>query len=67
MLLWQSAPTPLTALDDGYSVIAPTHGGPMPMTATLAYKGLEVMPIWFVVVVVVLAVIGIVLAFRRGR
>lgn len=39
----------------------------MPMTVTLAYKGLEFMPAWFVIVIVVLAAIGIVLAFRRGR
>ncbi|CAM5338894.1 hypothetical protein SGLAM104S_08339 [Streptomyces glaucescens] len=37
------------------------------MTDSVAYKGLGVMPTWFAVVVAVLAVIGIVLAFRRGR
>ncbi|MEU1466402.1 hypothetical protein ABZ467_38610 [Streptomyces sp. NPDC005727] len=40
----------------------------MPMTAPLAYKGLELMPPWFVVMVAVLTVTGIVLAAcRRGR
>jgi hypothetical protein len=37
------------------------------MTAPLAYKGLDFMPTWFVFVVAVLAAIGIVLAYRRGR
>ncbi len=39
----------------------------MPVTAPIAYKGLDLMPTWFVFVVAVLAVIGIVLAYRRGR
>lgn len=39
----------------------------MPMTAIFAYKGLESMPTWFVIVVAVLAAIGIVLAYRRTR
>lgn len=39
----------------------PTHA------TALAYKGLGTMPTWFVIIVVVLAVIGIGLALRRGR
>ena len=39
----------------------------MPMTAIYAYKGLELMPTWFVIVVAALAAIGIVLASRRRR
>ncbi|GGQ20945.1 hypothetical protein GCM10010249_44500 [Streptomyces roseolilacinus] len=39
----------------------------MPMTGPIAYKGLDLMPTWFVFVVAVLAVVGIVLARRRGR
>ncbi|MER6133708.1 hypothetical protein [Streptomyces sp. NPDC001815] len=35
--------------------------------APLAYKGLGAMPTWFVIAVVVLAVIGIGLAASRGR
>ncbi|MFC8194459.1 hypothetical protein ACFUTV_03605 [Streptomyces sp. NPDC057298] len=35
--------------------------------APLAYKGLGTMPTWFVITVVVLAVIGIGLAASRGR
>lgn len=35
--------------------------------APLAYKGLETMPTWFVITVVVLAVIGIGLAASQGR
>jgi hypothetical protein len=37
------------------------------MTVPVAYKGLELMPTWFVVVVVVLAAIGIAVALGRGR
>ncbi|MFG2266396.1 hypothetical protein [Streptomyces sp. NPDC048720] len=55
-------------LGDGHAKGDPAYGGPMAMSAPLAYKGLELMPEWFVVLVVVLAVIGIVLAAgRRGR
>jgi len=39
----------------------------MPMTDSVAYKGLGLMPTWFTVLVMVLAAIGIVLAIRRGR
>lgn len=39
----------------------------MPTAIPLAYKGLELMPTWFAVVVAVLAAIGIVLACKRGR
>lgn len=39
----------------------------MLMTTPLAYKGLELMPSWFVTMVGVLAGIGIVLAYLRGR
>ncbi|MFD6274145.1 hypothetical protein ACFWFI_00870 [Streptomyces sp. NPDC060209] len=39
----------------------------MPAGGTLGYKGLDLMPPWFVVVVVALAAVGIVLAYRRGR
>ncbi|MFF5633554.1 LPXTG cell wall anchor domain-containing protein [Streptomyces sp. NPDC012825] len=39
----------------------------MPMTAPLAYKGLDSMPTWFVLAVAVLVAIGIVLAYRRRR
>ncbi|MFJ6798386.1 LPXTG cell wall anchor domain-containing protein [Streptomyces sp. NPDC091268] len=40
----------------------------MPMIAApIAYKGLDSMPTWFVFVIAVLAVIGIVLACRRRR
>ncbi|CAM5469009.1 hypothetical protein SPILM97S_03338 [Streptomyces pilosus] len=37
------------------------------MAVPLAYKGLEVMPTWFVGVVGVLAAVGIFLAWRRRR
>lgn len=36
-------------------------------TAQLAYKGLGMMPTWFIVVIAVPAAVGIVLAYRRGR
>ncbi|WP_328426256.1 LPXTG cell wall anchor domain-containing protein [Streptomyces sp. NBC_00443] len=39
----------------------------MPTIAPIAYKGLDSMPTWFVVVVAVLATFGIVLAYRRRR
>lgn len=39
----------------------------MRMTAPIAYKGLDSMPTWFAVLVVVLATIGIVLAYQRRR
>lgn len=39
----------------------------MPMKAIFAYKGLELMPTWFVIVIAALAAVGIVLAYRRGR
>lgn len=37
------------------------------MTVPLAYKGLELMPTWFVIMVAVLSTIGIVLAYRRRQ
>lgn len=37
------------------------------MTDPIAYKGLDSMPTWFVVLVVVLATVGIVLAYQRRR
>jgi len=39
----------------------------MPVTVPVAYKGLELMPTWFVILVALLAAVGIVLASRRGR
>lgn len=39
----------------------------MSETVPLAYKGLHLMPAWFVVLIGVLAVVGIVLAYRRSR
>ncbi|MFE1521332.1 hypothetical protein ACFW9I_31610 [[Kitasatospora] papulosa] len=39
----------------------PTHVMP------LAYKGLDTMPTWFVIIVAVLAAIGIGLALHRAR
>ncbi len=39
----------------------------MSANVPLAYKGLDSMPPWFVVLVAVLATIGIVLAYRQKR
>lgn len=39
----------------------------MLVTAPIAYKGFDSMPSWFVVLVVVLAMVGIVLAYQRRR
>ncbi|CAL9460643.1 hypothetical protein SUDANB58_02640 [Streptomyces sp. enrichment culture] len=39
----------------------------MPTTAPIAYKGLDLLPAWFVFVVAVLAAVGIILTCRRGR
>lgn len=39
----------------------------MPMTTPIAYRGLELMPTWFVTMVGVLATIGIALAYLRRR
>lgn len=37
------------------------------MTVPIAYKGLELMPTWFVITAAVLAVVGIILAYRRRQ
>lgn len=37
------------------------------MTVPLAYKGLELMPTWFVIMAAVLSTIGIVLAYHRRQ
>lgn len=39
----------------------------MAVGVSVAYKGLDSMPTWFVVVIGVLAAVGIVLACLRGR
>lgn len=56
-------------LTRGQSRRYPTEETPMLPTgaAPLAYKGLDTMPTWFVITVVVLALIGIGLAVSRGR
>lgn len=55
-------------LTRGQSRTYPTEETPMlPTGAAPLHKGLDAMPTWFEITVVVLAVIGIGLAVSRGR